>query len=89
MTRIDPRNNRIIRTIRVGRGPAFLKVGDGAAWVPNSGDGTLSRIDARTNRPNGRPVRVGRHPDRAAVGEGSIWVSSLGDDMVRRIAPGP
>jgi YVTN family beta-propeller protein len=36
-------------TIPVGAGPLGLAAGAGAVWVPNIGDGTLSRIDPTTN----------------------------------------
>jgi streptogramin lyase len=39
--------------IGVGQRPGVPAVGDGAVWVPNTGDGTVTRIDPRTNRVNG------------------------------------
>jgi YVTN family beta-propeller protein len=37
-------------SIAVGSRPGVPAVGAGAIWVPNTGDGTVSRIDPRTNR---------------------------------------
>jgi len=36
--------------IAVGQRPAVPVAGEGAVWVPNTGDGTVSRIDPRTNK---------------------------------------
>ncbi|TMD81882.1 MAG: hypothetical protein E6I74_10880 [Chloroflexi bacterium] len=36
--------------IAVGQRPAVPVTGEGAVWVPNTGDGTVSRIDPRSNR---------------------------------------
>jgi YVTN family beta-propeller protein len=37
-------------TIQVGVNPAGIAIGSGSAWVANSGEGTVSRIDLRGNR---------------------------------------
>ena len=36
--------------IAVGQRPGVPVAGEGAVWVPNTGDGTVSRIDPRSNR---------------------------------------
>jgi DNA-binding beta-propeller fold protein YncE len=69
----------------VGDRPLYLKVAEQAVWVPNSGDGTVSRIDTETNRIVGRPLRVGRSADRVAIGFGSVWVTSAADGTLTRI----
>jgi len=45
-----PPNGPLLATIAVGLRPATPVVGLGAIWVPNTGDGTLSRIDPASNR---------------------------------------
>jgi virginiamycin B lyase len=82
----------IAATIAVGRGPGAPATGFGAVWVPNSGDGTLVRIDPATNRvvartPYSPPSRAGDFYDSAAVGHGSVWVSSDQHGLVARIDP--
>ncbi len=42
--RLDARSGRVTATYRVGDTPVAVAVGDGAAWVANFGDGTVSRI---------------------------------------------
>ena len=39
----------VLASIRVGARPATPVVGEGAVWVPNTGDGTISKIDPSTN----------------------------------------
>jgi YVTN family beta-propeller protein len=46
----EPVVGEIIATIAVGNTPGdVVAIGDGALWVPNVGDGTVSHIDAKTN----------------------------------------
>jgi len=40
----------VLASIAVGARPATPAVGEGAVWVPNTGDGTISKIDPYTNR---------------------------------------
>jgi streptogramin lyase len=70
---IDPSRNRIVRRVRVGRGPIAVAVGSGAVWVAENDAGTVSRIDPRTGRVTTFPV--GPHPRNIAVGEGGVWVT--------------
>ncbi|TMG37227.1 MAG: hypothetical protein E6H92_08660 [Chloroflexi bacterium] len=48
----------VLATIAVGDRPGTAAVGAGAVWVPNTGAGTVSRIDPSTNRVV-QTVRVG------------------------------
>ena len=47
--RTDPTTGKEVFVIRVGNGPTGIAFGDGAAWVANSLDGNVSRIDPETN----------------------------------------
>jgi YVTN family beta-propeller protein len=62
-------------------------VGEGAAWVANSGSDDVTRIDTRTGRVVGSPIDVGEEPQGIAVARGSIWVCNRGSDTVTRIQP--
>ena len=57
-------------------GGGYIAFGDGAVWTANYIDGTVSRIDPRTNAVTAR-VAVGA-PQALAAGEGSAWVSVAG-----------
>lgn len=81
-------------TIKVGSFPQQAAVGEGAVWVPDSGSGTVSRIDPQTNEVvatipignadlnNGRLI-----PSRVTTGDGYVWVATNDDDSVVQIDP--
>jgi YVTN family beta-propeller protein len=83
LVRIDPRTDRIAARILV-HSPAGTAVGGGSVWVSNADDGTVSRIDARTNRVVAR-VPVGAAPTTVAVAAGFVWVVNSGEDTVSQI----
>ena len=49
---IDPKSNKVVGDVSVGRDPAQLAYLNGNMWVVNSRDVTLSRISARTLEPS-------------------------------------
>jgi YVTN family beta-propeller protein len=65
---------RVTATIPVGTGPADVLVSDGAVWVANATQGTVSRIDPATSTVTST-VHVVSSPVRLAAGFGSIWVA--------------
>lgn len=81
--RLSPAGRRIIR---VGKEPVAVAVGEGAAWVANSADDTISRIPVRA-RARTRAIRVGREPAAVAVAAGAIWVANHRNDTVSRLDP--
>lgn len=78
---------RAVATIRVGSDPRGIGVGQGAVWVANSGDGTVSRIDPASNRVTGAPIQVGAEPRRVAVDSRGVWVSNESSGTITRIDP--
>src|SRR5262249_58805900 len=76
--------NRVVDDVAVGNSPSSLAVGEGAVWVLNGNDRTVSRIDPQTNAV--RTISVGGNPADLTVGDGSVWVVDLGA-TVRRIDP--
>ena len=84
MTRIEPRSGTVVSAIPVGNGPSAVAVGDGAVWVVNRHDGTVSRIDPATNAVSWT-VRVGGDPSAMAAGDGAVWVAGGEDGTVARI----
>jgi virginiamycin B lyase len=55
-------------------------------WVANSCDGSVSRIDPRSNVAT-RAISVGDTPLALAVDEHAVWVVNAGDGTVSRIDP--
>jgi len=60
--------------IDVGDGPAHIAIGEGAVWVVNRLDGTVTRIDEESGEVVAT-IDVGNNPQRVAAGEGSVWVT--------------
>jgi DNA-binding SARP family transcriptional activator/ABC-type branched-subunit amino acid transport system substrate-binding protein/streptogramin lyase len=71
---IDPDTGRVVESIAVGARPTSIVVGEGAVWVLNADDQTISRIDPETRAV--RPFATGSTPSDLAVGEGAVWVGS-------------
>jgi virginiamycin B lyase len=87
LTRINPYTNVIEATVTVGPNPRFLAVGEGSVWTVNQGDGSITRVDGKTNTvvatiEAGLPGPGGE----IAVGEGSVWVTSF-EYPITRIDP--
>ena len=74
------------RAITVGLQPRAIAWGEGALWVANTGDDTVSRVDPGTGA--APPIRVGDEPVAVAVGAGAVWVANAGDGTISRIDPG-
>jgi virginiamycin B lyase len=77
---------RVTARIPVGAGPTDVVAGEGAVWVANATQGTVSRIDPATNTVT-RTTQVGRNPVRLAAGLGWIWVADETGQTVSSLAP--
>ena len=60
---------------------------DGAAWVTNHSDETLTRIDAATNRPTTIALPNTVNPDGIAFSGGYLWVCGDANDIVLKVSP--
>lgn len=84
---IDPSSNTIVDTIDVGTGPSRVAVGEGAVWVLNGGDLTVSRINPEAKTVT--TIGTGTTPSDLAVGGGSVWlVTPCPDSTILRLDPG-
>jgi len=81
--RIDPATHAV-QQIPVGSAPTAVTVTGADVWVANSGDGTVSRINAAANAVV-QTVPVGNVPVAIASGRSGVWVANEGDDTVDRI----
>ena len=75
----------VVDTIDVGNGPIAIAAGEGAVWVANRQDGTVSRIDPATDVAT--TVPAGKEPSAIAAGDGAVWVADSGAATVSRIDP--
>ena len=85
VSKIDPRIGRVVQTIPVGNGPSGVAFGEGAVWVANSTDRTVTRIDPATG--HSRVLPAGAGADGIAVGDGAVWVTSESAGTLTRIDP--
>ncbi|HEX7310060.1 MAG TPA: ABC transporter substrate-binding protein [Gaiellaceae bacterium] len=77
-------NGRIVAQVPVAGRPAGVAVGENAAWVTDSVNGTLLKVDPDTNLVVDR-IDVGAGPSGVAVGAGSVWVANSQDGTVSRV----
>jgi hypothetical protein len=59
----------------VDRGSIRLAAGEGAAWVSNASNGTVTRIDAETDAMTSITVAPHDRPTDVTVAGGLVWVS--------------
>jgi virginiamycin B lyase len=85
VTRVDATTG-IRSRIEVGRGASGVTTGFGSAWVANTADATVSRIDAATAQPVAT-IAVGRYPQEVIAADGSIWAANTGEGTISRIDP--
>jgi DNA-binding SARP family transcriptional activator len=78
---INPQSNRVVRRLRAGERPVAVAIGEGAAWVANANDETVTRIDLKTYRTE--TVGVASPPADIVVSNGSVWVAMLSPVLVR------
>jgi peptide/nickel transport system substrate-binding protein len=86
LAQIDPETLRVVQTIRVGNGPGGVAAGEGAVWVANTFDGTVSEIDLRRGAVT-KTIPVGLRPTGIAVGARVVWVTDELNGIVLRIDP--
>ena len=75
---IDASNGVVRNVVPVGRSPEAVVVSEGAVWVANGGERSVSRVDTETL--DVRVIDVGGVPDWLAATADSVWV---------RVAPDP
>jgi branched-chain amino acid transport system substrate-binding protein len=80
---IDPAG-RVLSYTDVGTSPSNVAVGEGAVWVLNADDQTVSRIDLDT-REIVKTFGTGQTPTDIAVGEGAVWVGNAAVERGRTV----
>src|SRR3989454_976752 len=74
--RYAPSSGDIVAEVPVGATPAAVSVGEGAVWVLNVDDRTISRIDPETKAV--RTLAIGATPTDLVAGAGGVWIGSGG-----------
>jgi len=79
-------SGRLVADVGVGASPSHIAVGEGAIWITNADDGTVSRVDPATRR-QVDTIQVGNGPSGIAIGNGFVWVTNSLDGTVSWIDP--
>ena len=74
---IDPSTGRLASLTDTETAPSNVAVGEGAVWVLNTEDTTISRIDPKTKKVVKR-FGIGGVPSDIAAGAGALWVGNGG-----------
>jgi len=72
--KVNPQSTAIEAQTAVGAYADAIAVGEGAVWVANRADNTISKLSPDTAAVVDT-IRVGGSPTGIAVGEGRVWVS--------------
>ena len=75
------------KRIAVGNGPSAVAVTEGAVWVANFSDDTVTRIDPSTSAVVGGPIAVGDGPTAIAADANGAWVTSINDGLLTHVEP--
>jgi YVTN family beta-propeller protein len=83
---ISAKGNRLAGQVDVGASPSSVAIGQGAAWVTNVDEQTVSRIDlgSKTLR---QTIPVGNGPSGIAADSRWVWVANSLDGTVSQIDP--
>ena len=80
----EQRRGGVVDTMPVGNGPAGIAYAAGSIWVANTGDNTITRIDAGSDKPS-KPLPIAA--TELAFGDGTLWASDTTANRVVRIDP--
>ena len=85
---IDTESNRVVGSVHnIGIRPSAVAVGEGAVWVGNVDDRTLSDIDPAT-RTVRRNIPLDATPTGLTTGAGAVWIANGILGTVSRLDPG-
>ncbi len=73
LSQIDPQSVAAAQTFPVGKGPSGVAVGEGAVWVANSRDGTVSRVGTQDGET--KTISLGQTPGGIVAAYGAVWAS--------------
>jgi virginiamycin B lyase len=98
LTAVDAASGAVLGSTPTGPQPRFLTAGAGSIWTLNQGDGTLTRVDARTRRVLATiALDTPGHGGDIGFAAGTVWTTIPGvpltstaaaTDRVRRRWPG-
>jgi streptogramin lyase len=87
VTRVDPVQHRVLKTVRVGTAPAAITFASGSVWVGDFGKPAVYRIDPVRNRITATIRLRSNVGGLARARDGGVWVSEYDRGAVDRIDP--
>jgi DNA-binding SARP family transcriptional activator/streptogramin lyase len=84
LVKIDPKTNKVVDVIRVGRLPVATALAGDFVWVINTADSTLTRVDTRS----GHAQTIGGLNNPTAIAaddKGNVWVTTATYESVIRV----
>ena len=79
-----PTTSTVVQRINVGNGPVGIAYAEGSIWVANTGDSTITKIDADSGKPT-RTLPIAA--TELAFGAGTLWATESAASQVARIDP--
>jgi YVTN family beta-propeller protein len=72
---IDPSTNELVAEVQVGHDPLAVATGGGSAWVTNTEEYVVSRIDAANLAETAKIIPASEYPSDVLWGASSAWVA--------------
>jgi len=85
ITRVDASSGQKSDPIDAGPNIDSIAVGGGYVWLSHSKDGTITRINMKTQKLEGGPIKVGRKPISMAYGDRGLYVVNTGDNTILKL----
>ncbi len=83
---VDPATESVVASIPMGSRPVAVAAGEGAVWVGDARDTTVTRVDPAT-RTSVKTIGIGEPVVDLATGVGAVWAATGGFGSVVRIDP--
>jgi len=89
LNRVDPKTNKVVASIPVGKTPcAGMVYGFDSMWLPHCGEKFVYRVDVKTNKVVAKvPVGPAASEGGIAVTDDSVWILSDRRGVLSRIDP--
>jgi virginiamycin B lyase len=75
LTGVDASTGLVIASVKTGPNPRFLTAAAGAIWTLNQGDGTLTRVDPKTQQATTIALGTPGHGGDISFGADKIWTT--------------
>lgn len=81
---VDPKDDRVVSVAPVGLLPRGVAVADSKVWIANSGDGTITEVDAHSAKVL-QNVGIGAQATELTIAAGTVWVATGSDNTLIKV----